>query len=369
MGIFNKNMRLLITLLHSLALVKANDEVLAQNTVEHDEQAADICDRFYADRLGEKGTSSVSVLNRGTICVIYKCKTTKKHDPNEVVVRIDTNPAFRVNETEIALINMQLSEQGARNKVYKWTEKEKIEELLVDMDDSPDLLDENVQIAVAKELAKMHSSNIEGLDKGRYREATDAGFWNTYHIKYHFEQIQRFMAAGVFPGTMDLVLSGMGMSLEEVNYEINFVERLVHRYLERKPETPVVSHNDCRERNIMFNKNADIIESVLFVDFDLTAYGFRTWDILYQMTKWPATPTETQIDRFVVTYTENLTRNKINADELKEMLDFFRPYVLLEQWFFVHAYAHPQNDVNFREQYEEAIQKFNRRLTRPKTEL
>ena len=123
------------------------------------------------------------MLNRGTICVIYKCKTSDvEHDPKEVVVRlefkldrllwqtlslwpkprIDTNPAFHVNETEIALVNLQLSEQGARNKVYKWTETEKIEELLVDMDDSPDLGDSEVQKAVARRLAKMHSANIEG---------------------------------------------------------------------------------------------------------------------------------------------------------------------------------------------------------------
>ena len=57
---------------------------------------------------------------------------------------------------------MQLSEQGARNKVYKWTETEKIEELLVDVDDSPDLGDSEVQKAVARRLAKMHSANIEG---------------------------------------------------------------------------------------------------------------------------------------------------------------------------------------------------------------
>ena len=126
------------------------------------------------------------------------------------MLRIDTNPAFHVNETEIALVNLQLSEQGARNKVYKWTETEKIEELLVDMDDSPDLGDSEVQRAVARRLAKMHSANIEGIDKGRYREATDAGFWNTYHIKFHFEQIYRFMAAGIFPGTPEQIYTGMG---------------------------------------------------------------------------------------------------------------------------------------------------------------
>ena len=236
-----------------LPFLSSAEEALAQNSPEHDKLAADICKRFYDERLERQDTESISVLNRGTICVIYKCETSVKHEPNEVVIRVDTNPAFHINETEIALVNLQLSEQGARNKVYKWTEKEKIEELLVDMDDSPDLGNGEVQKAVAKQLAKMHSTVIEGIDKGRYREATDAGFWNTYHIKYHFGQLYRFMAAGIFPGSPEQVYTGMGLSKDELDGEIDFVEKLIHEYLERKPETPVVSHNDCRERNIMYN--------------------------------------------------------------------------------------------------------------------
>ena len=124
----------------------------------------------------------------------------------------------------------------------------------------------------------------------------------------------------------------------ELKSEIDFVEKLIHEYLEENPETPVVSHNDCRERNIMYNKNGDFDpESVIFVDFDLTAYGFRTWDVLYHMTKWPAPPTHQQTDDFVRAYCDALTANSISYEEMHRMLDVFRPYTLLEQWMFVYV--------------------------------
>ena len=376
-------MKLLPFLLPLLSRTKA-DEVLAENNPEHDKQAADICKRFYDSRLDQDDTESVSVLNRGTICVIYKCETSvAEHEPNQVVIRVDTNPVLNNNETEIALVNLQLSEQGARNKVYKWTETEKIEELLVDMVDSPDLSNREVQAAVARQLAKMHSAEIDGIDKNRYREATDQGFWNTYNIKYHFGQIHRFMEFGIFPGTPDQVYSGMGLTKDELDSEIDFVEGIVHAYLAHKPETPVVSHNDCRERNIMFNSKGDFDpESLTFVDFDLTAYGFRTWDVLYHMTKWLTPPSREETDRFVLAYCDALTNNLIEYEDMHEMLDAFRPYVLLEQWMFVYvsstnvktsslhcklliqAYDHPQYDNQFRQQYEAAISKFDRKLKR-----
>ena len=78
-------------------------------------------------------------------------------------------------------------------------------------------------------------------------------------------------------------------------------------------------------------------ESLTFVDFDLTAYGFRTWDILYHMTKWPKEPTAEETDQFVRAYCNSLTANLISYDDMHEMLDIFRPYVLLEQWMFVYV--------------------------------
>ena len=42
--------------------------------------------------------------------------------------------------------------------------------------------------------------------------------------------------------------------------------------------------------------NGSLYDRFIFVDFDNAAFGFRAWDILYYLTKWPV------VIRFVLSY-------------------------------------------------------------------
>ena len=87
--------------------------------------------------------------------------------------------------------------------------------------------------------------------------------------------------------------------------EIEFVQKTLQSYYDQNPENAVICHNDLHEGNIMikeglFENGTDVDPGTLiFVDYDNAAYGFRTWDLLYSMSKWGFDPSNQHVDQFI----------------------------------------------------------------------
>ena len=61
----------------------------------------------------------------------------------------------------------------------------------------------------------------------------------------------------------------------------------VKNYYDANPDEAVFCHNDLHGGNIMFNKEGDFDPSSLtFIDWDQAHYGYRAFDLLYNMANW-----------------------------------------------------------------------------------
>ena len=50
----------------------------------------------------------------------------------------------------------------------------------------------------------------------------------------------------------------------------------------------VTSHNDPHVGNLFLRDgNSSLYDRFIFIDFDNAAFGYRAWDILYYLTKFP----------------------------------------------------------------------------------
>ena len=44
-------------------------------------------------------------------------------------------------------------------------------------------------------------------------------------------------------------------------------------------------HNDLHNGNVMIKEEGDM--DLIFVDYDNAGYGYRAWDLLYNILSWP----------------------------------------------------------------------------------
>ena len=112
------------------------------------------------------------------------------------------------------------------------------------------------------------------------------------------------MESGTFPGDKSKMLKNMKMSKSVLSDEIKFVEKTLQNYYTQNPEQAVLCHNDLHEGNIMIteptNETEPIdLDTLIMVDYDQAAYGFRIWDILYSMSKWGFEPSDAHVDQFI----------------------------------------------------------------------
>lgn len=103
------------------------------------------------------------------------------------------------------------------------------------------------------------------------------------------------------------------------------------------------SHNDPHNGNIMIdNDENDNLrpDTMMLIDFDNAAWGYRAWDIDYYFSKWPVWPTTAVMEDFVEAYLEEFNQNGVNLtkDELMLELRYHQPYVLLEQMLFYYVF-------------------------------
>ena len=79
------------------------------------------------------------------------------------------------------------------------------------------------------------------------------------------------------------------MSSSTLYDEIDFVTRTLQEYYDSHPHDQwlVLCHNNLEGKNIMRNSDDPFDPTTLvLVDFDNAGYGFRIWDLFYNIINW-----------------------------------------------------------------------------------
>ena len=163
-----------------------------------------------------------------------------------------------------------------------------------------------------------------------------------------------------------LFAEAWGWTFSELGQNIKWVEDLIRNFYNDDEQAVLwsvisigflefnllfFSHNDGHSGNVMMDDDDLTGESLIFVDFDLTQYGYRAFDWIYHMISASEqlffdTDGETffipneDIDQWLQLYHKNLVnRSEISDDELDRLWDEFTihmPYVALgEIWYLV----------------------------------
>ena len=173
------------------------------------------------------------------------------------------------------------------------TPYDKAELFFEGLKDEPDFAKPAIRTQMAKVFARLHSGEVKGINKMKYRSTKSDGWWNTYEVENHFEQIWWLMkhAPKKFTGTPDLIYKTVKMNKRDFWSEVKLVESILHKYYTENPETAVICHNDPHRNNIMSNREGDFDpDSLILIDFDQAGYGFRAFDLLYNIFNWNHIP-------------------------------------------------------------------------------
>lgn len=146
-----------------------------------------------------------------------------------------------------------------------------------------------------------------------------------------------------FTGTPDLIYKTVKMNKRDFWSEVKLVESILHKYYTENPETAVICHNDPHRKNIMSNREGDFDpDSLILIDFDQAGYGFRAFDLLYNIFNWNHIPSVEDEIAFIDAYVNEY--NSINNSTLtsETMLDEFRahkPYMMLARKAFLLSFG------------------------------
>ena len=89
--------------------------------------------------------------------------------------------------------------------------------------------------------------------------------------------------------TLDKLYDLTDMSPSTFDGEVEFVTKTLQSYYDGHADDKwlVMCHNDPHGGNIMRNKGDPFDpEKLVLLDFDNAGYGFRIWDLLYNMVNW-----------------------------------------------------------------------------------
>ena len=89
--------------------------------------------------------------------------------------------------------------------------------------------------------------------------------------------------------SLDKLQKLTGMTTSTLYAEHGFVTETLQEYYDSHPEDKwlVLCHNNLEGKNIMRNTNDPFDPTTLvLVDYDNAGYGFRIWDLLYNIVNW-----------------------------------------------------------------------------------
>jgi len=370
-----KKILILIGLQQILAESSDNDTAR-----KYDPKAEEFCSDFYDNDENTK----VKYLANGAQSIIYKCSNDNFTQPDcEPSCKPDV-AALKIyfsskdkNFTELEMIDTQLTEQGVRYPVYQWAGGiGKVEEFLsgrTDFDDDREVSsfeNKTLRLAVVQKLAALHSADVEGIRKTRHMEKYEA-WWNTYQVKAHFDQIEWMVGVGAFDGSYDDLYEWSNITKRGFEDEIDFVHDTLQEYYDENPmfagnqNKGALCHNDPHRGNIMIGKDYDP-ETLILVDYDNVAYGYRIFDLLYFTANmnynWTDGDVEEMLEEYRTkqTYDENLTLDKLQNEWMHHS-----PYFWLERMTFLVTFGFdmPEYIQELRTEYEKSLLPFNRTIS------
>merc|ERR1712062_843366 len=322
-----------------------------------DDDANKYCIEFYEKRGAATESISNKYIASGAEGNIYECSTS---DPTYSNDQVPSNSALKLyfapegkNLTEMELIDTQLTEQGIRYPVYEWIpDKGKFEEFLGDRDTGPDFSNQQVRTATAQRLALLHTGMVENIRSETYKSQNlFEGWWNTYEVKKHFNELKIIISLPSnltgWSGTMDDVYRMLRMDETVLNDEIQFAEETLKNYYDNNSYKAVMCHNDPHLGNIMYNKEGPFNpDELTLVDYDSAAYGFRAWDLLYNIGAWEVPITIENVDQFLEDYVVALKDPDVTFDIVNNEILHHSPYYFLEHITFL---------IGFGIQYQELV--------------
>ena len=202
---------------------------------------------------------------------------------------------------------------------------------------------------------------MNNIDKKEYRKA-GKGWWNTYEVKSHFDVMFYLMDYDYFPGATKDVYKLTGMNRSSLNSEIVWVQNSIQvkcfsrtknyifqDYYGDSEDAVVMCHNDLHPGNVMINKAGEMDPAELvFIDYDNAGYGYRAFDLIYNMLSWPFGEMSDEATRnvwynaYIADYVEErkkLGDAGITTQQIDEEVYVHMPYMILERMVFAVAFG------------------------------
>ena len=73
----------------------------------------------------------------------------------------------------------------------------------------------------------MHSVTINDIYSDRFKSVKYEHWWNTFHIRNHFDQIFHLMRSRAFPGRLENILNQLETNQTILENEIDFVQEVL----------------------------------------------------------------------------------------------------------------------------------------------
>ena len=84
-----------------------------------------------------------------------------------------------------------------------------------------------------------------------------------------------------------------------------------------------------------------VYDSLVLIDFDNSAWGYRAWDIVYFFCKWPKFPTLAEIEDFASVYLQEFNdhgNTVVTVDKFVLEIRHHEPYALIQNMLFYETF-------------------------------
>jgi len=317
-----------------------------------DKKADGLCKDFFRDFHGVINPNFVTnvEINNGHQGSVYRCACEECPDsmyPNVVAQKLFRDDKLHeFNMTDMGLIRTEVSAGGVGAELFWFHDSGYFEEFLghkSDLKHHPTgitIADRNVWSAHAAEIGKLHAIPVNDIDKERYTtfefaESTGPGGANTRQIIHHFNSIEEKTCGE----KMTDFLIHMNWTYSEYEINILWLENLVRGHF-KDEEVTILSHNDAHSSNVMMDKDDTTGETLILIDFDLAAYGYRGYDAAFVLKQISSAAikdgltdefmSDEDINEWLRIYKENLNDDTVSHEELLFEVNLMLPSVALK---------------------------------------
>merc|ERR1719447_1152132 len=315
------------------------------------QKANGLCKDFFREFHGVMNSELVTnvEINNGHQGNVYRCACDEctNVNPNVVAQKLFRDEKLdKFNMTDMGLIRTAVSAGGIGAELFWFHDAGYFEEFLghkSDLKHHPTgitIADRNIWSAHAAEIGKLHAIAVDDIDKERYTtfefaEDTGPGGANTRQIIHHFNSIETKTCGEKISD----FLTHMNWTYSEYENNIVWLEKLIRGHF-KDEEITILSHNDAHSSNVMMDKDDTSGETLILIDFDLAAYGYRGYDSAFVIKQISAQAirdgltssfmSEEEIIEWLQIYKDNLKDETVAIEELLFEFNLHMPSVALK---------------------------------------